>query len=428
VAVTAIPKANSAFHYFCIDSELVYEPFYQDFGPLNLSCTYKYSRLLKQLLDDPALKDKKIVHYCSQDAKKRPNAAYLIGAFQVMMLRRPAEVAYKPFNNIKPPFMPFRDATMSICTYQCTVLDCLKGLEYAMRIKWFDPATFDCNAYDYYERVENGDISWVIPDKFLAFSGPSATPMDVQGYPTFTPEDYVPVFKAANVSLVVRLNKKQYDRRRFTDHGLKHVDLFFIDGSCPPTDIINKFLALSEAEPNAIAVHCKAGLGRTGTLIGLYAQKHYKFPGAAFVGWNRICRPGAILGPQQQFLCDMEREMIQWGEMERAQNGAGINPRSRMSLNGMRELQDFEKQEDVGQGDRLVAARRDGGLGSLISPSMGNTPVGGAASKLAGPGAFFANKLRSKLGNSPNVRGMFGPQPAVPGGNSNGVGVLGGRN
>ncbi len=29
----------------------------------------------------------------------------------------------------------------------------------------------------------------------------------------FTPEDYVPVFKRKGISLVVRLNKKQYDRR-----------------------------------------------------------------------------------------------------------------------------------------------------------------------------------------------------------------------
>ena len=56
-------------------------------------------------------------------------------------------------------------------------------------------------------------------------------------------------------------------------------------------------------------MHCKAGLGRTGTLIGLYAMKHYQFPAAAFIGWIRIARPGSILGPQQNYLIDMEKSM-----------------------------------------------------------------------------------------------------------------------
>lgn len=115
----------------------------------------------------------------------------------------------------------------------------------------------------------------------------------------------------------MRLNKKQYDRRRFMDHGIKHVDLYFSDGSCPRREIVGKFLHIAEQEPGAVGVHCKAGLGRTCTLIGLYAMKHFRFPARAFIGWNRICRPGSVLGPQQQFLCDMQTEMFQAGAASR---------------------------------------------------------------------------------------------------------------
>ena len=36
------PKSTANTHYFCIDDELVYENFYADFGPLNLSLLYRY--------------------------------------------------------------------------------------------------------------------------------------------------------------------------------------------------------------------------------------------------------------------------------------------------------------------------------------------------------------------------------------------------
>ena len=113
------------------------------------------------------------------------------------------------------------------------ISDCLRGLERAVKFGWFDMKTFDLYSYDFYERVENGDMNWIIPGKFLAFSGPSPTPKDSDGWRVFTPEDYVPIFKKHGINLVVRLNKKRYDKSRFTAHKIKHIDLYYIDGSTP---------------------------------------------------------------------------------------------------------------------------------------------------------------------------------------------------
>ena len=41
--------------------------------------------------------------------------------------------------------------------------------------------TFNLRDYEFYERVENGDLNWIIPNKFIAFSGPSNTPRDEDG-------------------------------------------------------------------------------------------------------------------------------------------------------------------------------------------------------------------------------------------------------
>ena len=204
---------------------------------------------------------------------------------------------------------------------------------------FLDYSKFDIEEYEAIEKISNGDMNWVIPGKLLAFSGPLDEPKElVDGGHTFRPVDYLPYFKRRNVTCVVRLNKPCYNKKAFTDAGapplalggvsfcacvrgrgcglvdpppacahvrvpgVRHVDMIFPDGSTPPDAIVAKFLALAEGQPGGIAVHCKAGLGRTGTCIGLYAMKHHKFTAKEFIAWNRICRPGSILGPQQFYL------------------------------------------------------------------------------------------------------------------------------
>ena len=229
------------------------------------------------------------------DYAKQANAACLMGCFMIINLKKTADEAWKVFQPYHTKFVPYRDATMGTCSYKCTVLDCLRGLEYAIKLGWYNYSTFNVQEYQHYEKVENGDLNWIVPGKFIAFSGPQNV---TDKYGSFTPDDYVPIFKKFGVSLVVRLNKPQYEKNKFVKASIKHVDLYFLDGSTPPDDIVDKFLEYAESEKGAIAIHCKAGLGRTGSLIALYCMKHFGFPPAAFTGWIRIARPGSILGPQ----------------------------------------------------------------------------------------------------------------------------------
>ncbi|KAG2466451.1 CC14A phosphatase, partial [Polypterus senegalus] len=235
-----------------------------------------------------------------------------------ILQHKPKSNAERHYFSIDEELTYEKDASFGTCSYNLSILDCLHGINKAFHYGWLDFNNFDVEEYEHYERAENGDFNWIIPGKFLAFSGPHSKSKIENGYPLHAPEAYFPYFRKHNITTVIRLNKKMYDAKRFTDLGFEHHDLFFVDGSTPNDAIVRKFLNICENAEGAIAVHCKAGLGRTGTLIGCYMMKHYRMTTAETIAWIRICRPGSIIGPQQNFLQEKESSLWSDGDVFRA--------------------------------------------------------------------------------------------------------------
>ncbi|EEB87757.1 hypothetical protein MPER_14765, partial [Moniliophthora perniciosa FA553] len=63
---------------------------------------------------------------------------------------------------------------------------------------------------------------------------------------------------------------------------------------------------------------CKAGLGRTGTLIGAYLVWKYGFTANEAIAFMRIVRPGSVVGPQQQYLYLKQLEWSKWAAIDEA--------------------------------------------------------------------------------------------------------------
>ncbi|XP_017782276.1 PREDICTED: dual specificity protein phosphatase CDC14A-like isoform X2 [Nicrophorus vespilloides] len=316
-------RTTSTTHCFSIENVLHYESFFNDFGPLNISMLYSYCNRLNKKLSSASSKHKRIVHVTTEDKKSRVNAACLIGCYAILYLDFTPQNAYEVLNKKNVlEFIEFRDASVGE-PYTISLKDCLYGFHRAKQYGFFHFSNFNQTMYEHYEYVENGDLNWIVPDKFIGFCGPHNKSRIHHGYPLHAPNFYFNYFKTNNVKAIIRLNKKNYDAEKFVAAGFKHYDLYFLDGSTPNDKILQEFLKISEQTSGALAVHCKAGLGRTGTLIACYIMKHYRFAAKEAIAWIRMCRPGSVIGHQQVWLESKQEQM--WKEGEAFRRAKALN-------------------------------------------------------------------------------------------------------
>ena len=77
--------------------------------------------------------------------------------------------------------------------------------------------------------------------------------------PNPSPE-FDPWIDAQKIVLTLALTLQVYDKKAFIDDGIKHYDLYFVDGGTPSEAIVRRFCEICETEPGCISVHCKVSV------------------------------------------------------------------------------------------------------------------------------------------------------------------------
>jgi atypical dual specificity phosphatase len=137
------------------------------------------------------------------------------------------------------------------------------------------------------------NFSWIVPQGLAGCAQPGARgPLH---------ED-LEALRAEGISLVVSLTEEALDAESLAKNGLRSLHLPVQDYTPPSQEQLMAFVqAVREAwrQGEAVAVHCYAGRGRTGTALAAWLVAAGMQADAAIAA-IRAARPGSIETPEQE--------------------------------------------------------------------------------------------------------------------------------
>ena len=288
-------RHNPKIYYFSSNHYESYIPFNNDYGPINIYNILDFCVLIKDKITNTRLKNRKVAYYIYNDKNSyyMLNTLLLLSAFMIIHYNlHYQDVIFNLHTHFNTCPTNFVDCVLDNGGYTTSLIDCIKVIDFMVCNNVISLTSFDYNDFMYCLDFNKRDMT-VIPKRIIAMiEPPSNKILEIK-------EELI----KRDVKHIIQLNDDiEYDKTIFTDK-MKHYNMSFTDCSTPSIELVKKFINIVNITGDEkIAIHCKAGLGRTGIFVCIYLMITFRIDAKQAIAMVRMYRSGSIMGYQGHFL------------------------------------------------------------------------------------------------------------------------------
>tara|TARA_X000000368_G_C22968970_1_gene684535 strand:+ start:144 stop:1142 length:999 start_codon:yes stop_codon:yes gene_type:complete len=298
-------KQNTNIYYFSSDYHEETVNVGISNGPVNISNIYNFCNLFNSKVKHKKLNNRDIYYYVYNDNESLYllNTIFLIGSYLIFNCNYNLQSLIRSLSYIFNDHpTSYNDCVGVYGGYQSCLVDCFQALIFVKNKNYFVLNNFDNAFYEYCNSFSYRDFN-VFFDKMIALRSP------INNKELY---NMINIFNDKNIKTLIRLNNdNDYDSNILIQNNINIYDLYFEDCNIPSNNIIIKYLNLINEYNELIAIHCKAGLGRTGILICIWLIYKLDFKPEIAIAWLRINRPGSIHGFQGHFVKTLTKDYLE---------------------------------------------------------------------------------------------------------------------